>query len=186
MAAASKPALRSNRRATPVSVDALAPEKAANIGKASATQRPKHAHDDPLSTRPTKKQRAEDEVRSRRRPASRSEDARISHTPRDGVTARMHARTDALPLREAHGPFKSPGRALTGRKAAPAPLSSITKPIVVSTAVHAGDEKRTLRSQIGASRFKSDLSLFFPYYDEMISNEPKTPGEMVAARAGPS
>ncbi|KAI9758014.1 MAG: hypothetical protein M4579_003250 [Chaenotheca gracillima] len=33
--------------------------------------------------------------------------------------------------------------------------------------------KRKLRSQDGGSRFKSDLALFFPAYDEMISNEPK-------------
>ncbi|KZF26136.1 hypothetical protein L228DRAFT_242554 [Xylona heveae TC161] len=41
------------------------------------------------------------------------------------------------------------------------------------------DEKRSLRSQ-GASRFKSDLSLYFPSYDEMISNEPKEPEFLTA------
>lgn len=34
------------------------------------------------------------------------------------------------------------------------------------------DEKRSLRSAEG-SRFKSDLSLYFPDYDEVIGNEPK-------------
>lgn len=34
------------------------------------------------------------------------------------------------------------------------------------------DEKRSLRSAEG-SRFKSELSLYFPEYDEMIGNEPK-------------
>lgn len=34
------------------------------------------------------------------------------------------------------------------------------------------DEKRKLRSQEG-TRFKSDLSAYFPDYDEVIGNEPK-------------
>ncbi|KAL9117161.1 MAG: hypothetical protein Q9187_006306, partial [Circinaria calcarea] len=34
-------------------------------------------------------------------------------------------------------------------------------------------EKRTLRSQDGGSRGKSELSLYFPNYEEIISNEPK-------------
>ncbi|MCJ1249061.1 hypothetical protein MMC30_006283 [Trapelia coarctata] len=34
-------------------------------------------------------------------------------------------------------------------------------------------EKRTLRSQDGGSRSKSELSLYFPNYEELISNEPK-------------
>jgi len=37
-------------------------------------------------------------------------------------------------------------------------------------------DKRTLRSQDGGSRSKSELSLYFPNYDELISNEPKESG----------
>lgn len=37
-------------------------------------------------------------------------------------------------------------------------------------------DKRTLRSQAGGSRSKSELSLYFPNYDELISNEPKESG----------
>jgi hypothetical protein len=40
----------------------------------------------------------------------------------------------------------------------------------------AKQEKRTLRSRDGVFRTKSDLSLYFPGYEEMLSNEPKTPG----------
>lgn len=34
------------------------------------------------------------------------------------------------------------------------------------------DEKRKLRSQEG-TRFRSELSLYFPEYDEIIGNDPK-------------
>ena len=39
-------------------------------------------------------------------------------------------------------------------------------------------DKRTLRSQDGGSRSKSELSLYFPNYEELISNEPKESGTM--------
>ena len=42
------------------------------------------------------------------------------------------------------------------------------------------EEKRQLRSHGGASRIKSELALFFPCYDEVISNEPKSPGKNYA------
>ena len=37
-------------------------------------------------------------------------------------------------------------------------------------------DKRTLRSQDGGSRSKSELSLYFPNYEELIGNEPKETG----------
>lgn len=48
------------------------------------------------------------------------------------------------------------------------------------------EEKRQLRSQGGASRIKSDLALFFPCYDEMISNERRQPGELAFHWPGPT
>lgn len=38
-------------------------------------------------------------------------------------------------------------------------------------------EKRSLRSHDGGSRSKSELALYFPNYDELVSIEPKEPGE---------
>ena len=38
-------------------------------------------------------------------------------------------------------------------------------------------DKRTLRSQDGGSRSKSELSLYFPNYEEFINNEPKEVGK---------
>ncbi len=41
-------------------------------------------------------------------------------------------------------------------------------------------EKRSLRSQAGGSRSKSELALYFTNYDELVSIEPKEPGESIA------
>ncbi len=38
-------------------------------------------------------------------------------------------------------------------------------------------DKRTLRSQGGGSRLRSELSVYFPNYDEIISDEPREPGK---------
>ena len=40
-------------------------------------------------------------------------------------------------------------------------------------------DKRTLRSQDGGSRSKSELSLYFPNYEEFINNEPKEVGKQL-------
>ena len=40
-------------------------------------------------------------------------------------------------------------------------------------------EKRTLRSQDGGSRSKSDLALYFANYDDIVSNEPREPGTIL-------
>ena len=39
-------------------------------------------------------------------------------------------------------------------------------------------DKRTLRSQDGGSRSKSELALYFPNYEELISTEPKEAGNL--------
>lgn len=41
------------------------------------------------------------------------------------------------------------------------------------------EDKRTLRSKGGASRLRSELSLYFPNYDEIINDEPKEPGKLL-------
>lgn len=41
-------------------------------------------------------------------------------------------------------------------------------------------EKRSLRSQAGGSRSKSELALYFTNYDDLVSIEPKEPGESIA------
>ena len=43
------------------------------------------------------------------------------------------------------------------------------------------DEKRTLRSQGGGSRYKSELAQYFANYDDIVSNEPQEPGSSPVA-----
>lgn len=46
-----------------------------------------------------------------------------------------------------------------------------------SASIVNGADKRSLRSHDGGSRTKSELALYFPNYDELVSIEPKEPGE---------
>ncbi len=45
-------------------------------------------------------------------------------------------------------------------------------------------EKRSLRSHDGGSRSKSELALYFPNYDELVSIEPKEPGRLSSLTTG--
>ena len=48
---------------------------------------------------------------------------------------------------------------------------------VPSVGAQGNQDKRTLRSQDGGSRLKSDLSIYFPNYDDIIADAPKQPGK---------
>jgi hypothetical protein len=48
--------------------------------------------------------------------------------------------------------------------------------LAVPPTTNGGQEKRTLRSQDGGSRLKSDLTIYFPNYDDIIADAPKQPG----------
>ncbi len=49
------------------------------------------------------------------------------------------------------------------------------------TNVSSQNDKRSLRSHDGCSRSKSELALYFPNYDELVSIEPKEPGRTSAS-----
>lgn len=42
------------------------------------------------------------------------------------------------------------------------------------------EDKRTLRSQDGGSRLKSDLSIYFPNYDDVITDAPRNSGRLMS------
>lgn len=48
--------------------------------------------------------------------------------------------------------------------------------LVYTTTKLVPTDKRSLRSHDGGSRSKSELALYFPNYDELVSIEPKEPG----------
>lgn len=51
-------------------------------------------------------------------------------------------------------------------------------PAVNTTNVSNQNDKRSLRSHDGCSRSKSELALYFPNFDELVSIEPKQPGRI--------
>jgi hypothetical protein len=113
-------------------------------------------------------------------------DARPQSKPRTRSFPLPNARLDVALTRQRR---PSPKRDDTTTQTAPPPLPT-QKPAVHHQKVVNGirheldrlqpnatdltkkDEKRKLRSQEG-TRFKSELSAYFPEYDEMIGNEPK-------------
>lgn len=60
----------------------------------------------------------------------------------------------------------------------PHPSAPPQKNLVINTATTLNPaDKRSLRSHDGGSRSKSELALYFPNYDELVSIEPKEPGK---------
>ena len=56
------------------------------------------------------------------------------------------------------------------------PATQPAIPVKEPTEAVKQDEKRTLRSQDGASRSKSELASYFSNFDEIMFNEPRDPG----------
>jgi hypothetical protein len=103
------------------------------------------------------------------------------------VKSRANTRSDAAPARSAPAPPQKPA-ATAPPDPPPEPAPPPRKPTKHHQKVANGirheidklqpiiadfrDERRKLRSQEG-TRFKSELSAYFPEYDEVIGNEPK-------------
>ena len=67
---------------------------------------------------------------------------------------------------------KSIGTSTVETENSPHNTASVAGTAVVARKV----DKRSLRSHDGGSRSKSELALYFPNYDELVSIEPKEPG----------
>ncbi|KAI9813373.1 MAG: hypothetical protein M1832_006331 [Thelocarpon impressellum] len=176
MAASSKSSVRASRRVAgllPPSTELAAPVRGQrNIAPAPPARRPKRTRaDESQEVASVKKQRVEAgisvELDSPGRAQAQPTGASVSKHPN-----KTAAQSKALPHRYINGALKTEP-APDSKRPAKTPADSRD----AATATHAGqhDGKRQLRSQVGASRYKSDLALFFPCYDEMISNEPRTP-----------
>ena len=73
----------------------------------------------------------------------------------------------------------APPRHINGTTTALHPVQSFnnhTTLTVNTTDLSSQNDKRSLRSHDGCSRSKSELALYFPNYDELVSIEPKEPG----------
>ncbi|KAI9719992.1 MAG: hypothetical protein M1812_003117 [Candelaria pacifica] len=174
--APSKPSLRSSSRQAAAVTDPLA-TASENI--------------DPPTTRGTKRAREN---------TTGNEDIKIAKKPRLRAQANPRAKA-AAPKRAAKTaalpPNKPPTKIIVSepgsisrttngvRATLDEPTNSSQRPKDETSCVNgeakstdkgkkpAQSDKRTLRSQNGGSRSKSELALYFPNYEEMISNEPK-------------
>jgi len=170
MAASSKPLLRSSARRN-VGLEALA------IGlEVPSTRSGKRTRESSLGS---------ESNTSSKRSRFESEQASTNDTTFQSKTAKY------LPIRDrssAQNAVTQPGRT---RKAAPAlqalngtttsPSQIVSQVPSNATGVQALDvrpqvDKRYLRSADGGSRSKSELALYIPNYEELVSIEPKKPG----------
>ncbi|KAL5361720.1 something about silencing, SAS, complex subunit 4-domain-containing protein [Aspergillus floccosus] len=89
-----------------------------------------------------------------------------SSPPRHGPVARTNARpsTERAPI---NSPKQHPPHSLTK----PTPASTSTP----TSADAAPEQRRSLRSHDGASRGRSELALYFPNYEQLLSLEPPKP-----------
>ena len=102
---------------------------------------------------------------------------RVRNGTKDAVTPLGRSRRSEPPLKPQHQHAAVNGSTLPSQPAQTSP--NIQKPInnTSDTTKHtAPPEKRSLRSQAGCSRSKSELALYFTNYDELVSIEPKEPG----------
>lgn len=175
MAALSRPSLRSSSRRIDIAgLDEL-PATDIQHDPAPATKRGKHTHD--LSSadhhnQPLKKQRLHPDA------FLHSKAIAQSRRGKDFLVLRSVAKNPVTPIGNLRQPDHVRPR-FNGAK--PANLSNDSTPKDDCTAVEHivptdRPEKRNLRSHDGGSRSKSELALYFPNYDELVSIEAKNPG----------
>ena len=178
MAVLSRPSLRSSSRKQP-SPEEVPPTDVQQKPQTN-TRRGKRTRDQSLgngSSASVKKQkpspihnghRSNDIPKYR---AHKSLPLRDKHGTQDAVTSRP----PDYPPRQINGfPDPTPNTATTHNDSPPIRHNnSLT--IKTSNTLNQA-EKRSLRSHDGGSRSKSELALYFPNYDELVSIEPKEPG----------
>jgi hypothetical protein len=188
MAASSRPSIRSSRRVAGLrpSIDASA------TGTIQDTKNPpkrRANHFDTLQKTdgecpPSKKLKIEVQIEARSQPSSRSlklaKDTTTLPTnnpPKNIVTPPDSAESRTTNDDDDH----TPHRAKKAQRKDVSRTSKVatTRPPEPMCPI----DKRKLRSQDGGARFKSDLSLYFPGYEEIIGNEPKEPGIYFNPRA---
>ena len=146
------------------------------IRRAKRTIRSSSINDD---THTLKKQRIQLDITARPKASARSRNAKdfapAAHKPPEGVVTSFAV---ASPITNGVSQRSSDILSSSIRHAA---IDSTTAPAVNSgiSIRKQQEDKRTLRSQGGGSRLRSELSLYFPNYDEIINDEPKEPGKSI-------
>ena len=175
MAALSRPSLRSSSRRVHVAgLDEL-PATDIQHNPSLATQRGKHTRDFSSAdhhNQPLKKQRLHPD------PFLHCKAIAQSHRGQDSLVLRSVTKNPATQIESLRQPdrVRPPVNGAISTK-----LSNWSTPEDDRTAsakvVSPGRiEKRNLRSHDGGSRSKSELALYFPNYDDLVSTEAKDPG----------
>jgi len=128
-------------------------------------------------THTIKKQRIQLDIAARPKAPVRSRNAKdlapVAQEPSDGVLTSL-----AVPSPISNSVSQRATENLSGTSTHHVTIGSTTAPAASSgkDVRIQQEDKRSLRSQGGGSRLRSELSLYFPNYDEIINDEPKEPG----------
>lgn len=182
MAAPSRPSLRSSTRRTIGLAESPPTAIRRNTANPPSITRAKRARRSSLidnDRQPTKRQKIRLEVTARPKIAARSRDAKnltpSANKPPPEVVTVASQLTNGISQTSTNDLNNTLVRNITIASSTTVSKSDATVSIQQL-------DKRSLRSQDGGSRFKSELSLYFPNYDEIISDEPKEPGRVYNGR----
>lgn len=190
MAAHSRPPLRSSARNKNASLEEV-PSTDVQQNLLPNPRRGKRTRDSSpgsVSNASVKKQKAQNRDNTRSKPVVKTEvprslPIRDRRGTKDAVTQVGRSRTSESPVAQQHHQTVN-GSTITAQKSqafgTKQNLNIITNLDANGTATTSQADKRSLRSQAGGSRSKSELALYFTNYDELVSIEPKEPGETVA------
>ena len=181
MAAPSRPSLRSSARRI-ASLEDVPPTDAQHNPqpKARRGKRPRDSSPGSQSNVSIKKQKITPPKQSDRstdvakRKALNSLPLRDKADTKDAVTSRQ----SHPPQTQVNGTKSSTTTTSTSTLPDGHPTIKLQKFTVNTTAGANQADKRSLRSHDGGSRSKSELALYFPNYDELVSIEPKEPGTL--------
>ncbi|KAI9880150.1 MAG: hypothetical protein M1830_005179 [Pleopsidium flavum] len=177
MAAPSRPSLRSSTRRSvglAESPPTATHQNTPNIRRAKRARRPSSLDDEGQAT---KKQRIRLDVTARPKITASSRNVQNLAPPANKPSQDVATVASQI----TNGVLRIPTDSITN--------ASVQHVLVKSTTITSKSnatvcvqqiDKRTLRSQDGGSRFKSELSLYFPNYDQIISDEPKEPDFLTA------
>ena len=177
MTAPSKPSLRSSS-----SRDPSMPTMGLPVGRTPSTHLRKRAHETSLSTNDrhqiTKKQRLNHKVTQIPKATIKDFVARSYSSAPTNTTVVTHPVVNSDLNSRITSAVQPPPSGTINTNGDLHPSQKHSSAQTSNTKLSKEIDKRTLRSQDGGSRSRSELSLYFPNYEELISNEPRQTGTL--------
>lgn len=174
MAALSRPSLRSASRSTELSATGIQRNSSTHITKTGKRTRDLALFNDDNYAVKKQKTRVQD-LSNRIVAQGHDADSPVASTDKSSkglVTPGSTLRSTQLENAQQY--IKNAGIDIADAKSTPNGTVNDSDTVAVARKV----DKRSLRSQDGGSRSKSELALYFPNYDELVSIEPKETGIM--------